>query len=117
LDSTRKLGLNLEKAIEWSKITPPSPIKATPTELARNSDIVSNREIASNRDIAQHPATLSDPAILNNPVTLSNSATFSNPSTRSDADEVMLTSPSQSKDVHITVLPPLLIHLKVKPQQ
>jgi hypothetical protein len=39
LGSTRKLGLNLEKAVKGSKITPPSPIKATPTEIASNQDV------------------------------------------------------------------------------
>jgi hypothetical protein len=63
LGSTRKLGLNLEKAVKWSKFTPPSPIKATPIE------------IASNQDVAR-------------------------PATFSDADDVMLMSASQSKDVH-----------------
>jgi hypothetical protein len=50
--------------VKWSKFTPPSPIKATPTE------------IASDQDIAR-------------------------PATFSDADDVMLTSPSQSEDVHV----------------
>jgi hypothetical protein len=115
--------LNLEKTVKRSKFTPPSPIKATPSELASNCDIVSNRKIISNQDIAR-PATLSDPAILrdsailsnpatisnpailcnsarlSNPATTSDPATFSNPSTLSSADDVMLTSPSKSKDVH-----------------
>ncbi len=99
MGSTRKLGLNLEKAVKRYKFTPPSPIKATPTELTSNSNIVSNPEITSDQDIA-HPATLSNPVILSNPVTLSNPATFRDPSTCSDADDVMLMSPSQSKDVH-----------------
>ncbi len=100
LGSTRKLGLYLEKPIKRSKFTPPSLIKVTPTELASDSDIVSNQEIASNRDIACL-ATLSDPAILSNAATLSNPVTLSNPSTLRNADDVMLTSPSQSEDVHI----------------
>jgi hypothetical protein len=105
LGSTRKLGLNLEKTIKWSKFIPPSWIKATPAELASDSNIVSNRKIASNQDIA-HSATLGDPAILCNsarlsdPWTPSNPATFSNPLTLSNADDVRLTSPSQSMDVH-----------------
>jgi hypothetical protein len=142
LGGTRKLGLNLEKAIKWSKFTPPSPIKAIPSESASNCDIVSNQQISSNQDIAcpaalsdpailcestrlSDPATLSKPAILcnstiiSNPATLSNPAiscdsaklsnpatprdpaTFSNPPTFSDADDVMMTSPSQSKKVHV----------------
>ncbi len=63
MGSTKKLGLNLEKDVKRSKFTPPSPIKATPTEIASNQDVA-------------HPATLSD------------------------ADDVMLISPSLSKDVH-----------------
>jgi hypothetical protein len=142
LGSTREIGLNLEKAVKWSKFTPPSPIKATPSESASDSNILINQKITSNQDIA-HPVALSDPAILrdsaihSNPATLSNpailrnSATFSNPatlsdpailcnsatfrnlaipsnpatfgdpSTFSDADDIMLTSPIKSKDVHV----------------
>jgi hypothetical protein len=121
--STRKLELNLENTVKCSKFTPPSPIKATPSELASNSNIISNWKIASNQDIA-HSATLGNPAILCNsvrlsdPVTLcypvivcdsmrfsnlatpSNPATFSNPLMLSNADDVRLTSPSQSEEVH-----------------
>ncbi len=121
---TRKLGLNLEKAVKGSKFTPPSLIKATPSESSSNSNIVSNRKILSDQDIA-HSATLSNPAILRNsailsdPVTLSNPAilhnyttfgnpatpsnpaTFGNPSVFNNADDVMLMSPSKSKDVHV----------------
>ncbi len=106
MGSPREIGLNLEKAVKWSKFTPPSPIKATPSESARNSNIVSNRKIASNQDIA-HPATLSNLVILCNSVTLSdpatpsNPATFGNPLTFSNADDVMLMSPSKSEDVHV----------------
>ncbi len=88
-----------------SKFTSPSPIKATPSELASNSNIGSNQKIASNQNIAC-PAALSDPVILcysmtlSNPATPSVSATFGDPSMLSDADDVMLTSPSQSKDVN-----------------
>jgi hypothetical protein len=63
LGSTRKLELNLEKTIKRSKFTPPSPIEATPSEIASDQDVA-------------------------------HSATFSNP------DDLMLTSPSQSKDEH-----------------
>jgi hypothetical protein len=105
LGSTRELGLNLEKAVKWSKFIPPSPIKATPSELASDSDIVSNQKINSNWGIAC-PATLSNPAILcnsvilSNPAMISNSATFSDPLRLSKADDVMLTSLSQSEEVH-----------------
>jgi hypothetical protein len=53
-----------------------------------------------------NPATLSNPAIVCNStrfsdlVMPSNPATFSNPLMLSNADDVRLTSPSQSKDVH-----------------
>ncbi len=52
--------------------------------------------------------TLSDPAISRNSVTLSNPArpsdpaTYGDPSTFSNAEDVMLTSPSKSKDVHVS---------------
>ncbi len=142
MGSTRKLGLNLEKAVKQSKFILPSPIKATPSESASNSDIVSGQQTTSKQDIAHlatlsnpaflpksarlsnpvtlsepeilrnsaiisDPATLSNPAISYNSVTLSNPATpsnpaiFGNPSTLSNADDVMLTSPSQSKELHI----------------
>jgi hypothetical protein len=125
-----------------SKFTPPSSIKATPSESASDSNIVSNQQIASDQDIAcpvtlsnpailcksarlSNPVTLSEPAILcnfaiiSNPVTisnpliscdsgtlsdlatLSNPATFSDPSMLSNADDVMLTSPSQSEELHV----------------
>jgi hypothetical protein len=58
--------------------TPPSPIKATPSELTSDSNIVSNQQITSNQDIAR-PATLSDPAILCKSARLSNPATLSEP--------------------------------------
>jgi hypothetical protein len=117
------IGSNLEKTVKWSKFAPPSLIKATPSESTSDSNIVSNQQIASDEDIA-HPATLSEPAILcdsarisnfatlsnpaiscnsatlSNPVTPSDPAIFSNPLTFSDADDVMLTSPSQSKELH-----------------
>jgi hypothetical protein len=56
--------------------------------------------------ILSDPANLSNPAILcnstrlSNPATPSNPMTFSNPLTLSNADDVRLTSPSQSKDAH-----------------
>ncbi len=111
--STRKLGLNLEKAIKRSKFTPPSLIKATPSELTSNSNIVSNQQIASNQDIAC-PATLSNPAILcksarlSNPVTLSepailrDSTIISNPATHSNpaisCDSATLRDPAMPSD-------------------
>jgi hypothetical protein len=124
LGSTREVGLNFEKTVKRSKFTPPSPIKATPSESARDSDIVSDQQIAINQDIARpatlsnpvilcdsaiisNPATLSDPATscdsatLSNPATPRDPATFSDPSTFSDADEFMLTSPSQSEELHV----------------
>jgi hypothetical protein len=124
LGSTREIELNLEKAVKRSKFTLFSPIKANPSESACNSNIGSNWKIASDHDIP-HPATLSNQAILcnstilSNPATVhdpailcnsailsnlampSNLATFGNPSTLSNADDVMLTSPSKIKDVHV----------------
>jgi hypothetical protein len=106
LGSTREIELNLEKAVKWSKFTPPSPIKATPSKSASNNNIVSNRKIASNQNIAR-PATFSDleihcdSATFSNKATPSNPATFGNPSMFSNADDVMLMSPSKSKDVHV----------------
>ncbi len=40
MGSTRKLELNLGETVKRSKFTPPSPIKATPTEIASNQDDV-----------------------------------------------------------------------------
>jgi hypothetical protein len=54
-----------------------------------------------------NPAALSNPMIscnsaeLSNPATPSNPVTFSNPLMFGDADDVMMTSPSQSKEVHV----------------
>ena len=67
---------------------------------------LNNPEILRNFAILSNPATLSDPAISLDSTTLSNPATPSNPATLSDSlmlsetDDVMLTSPSQSEDVH-----------------
>jgi hypothetical protein len=53
-----------------------------------------------------NPATLSDPAIhpdsatKSNPAMFSNSATFSNPLTCGNADDITMTSSSQSKEIH-----------------
>jgi hypothetical protein len=132
-----------KKTVKRNKFTPPSPIKATPSESVSNSDIVSNQKIVSNQGIAcpamfskpailrnsaimsnpanfskpailrdsaniSNPATLSNPAIHCNsatksdPAKFSNSATFSNPSMRGDADDVTMTSSSQSKEIHNT---------------
>ena len=57
MGSTRDIGLNLDKTVKRYKFTPPSPIKATPSELASDGNIVSNWKIVSNQDIAC-PATL-----------------------------------------------------------
>jgi hypothetical protein len=37
---TRELGLNLGETVEKTKLTPPSPLKATTTEIASNQDDV-----------------------------------------------------------------------------
>jgi hypothetical protein len=42
-----------------------------------------------------------DSAALSNPATPSNQATFGNPLTLSNADDIILTSPSQSKELHV----------------
>ncbi len=57
------MGFNLGETVKQSKFTPPSLIKATPTEITRNQDDV-------------HPTS------------------FSN------ADDITMTPPSQSKNVH-----------------
>jgi hypothetical protein len=67
---------------------------------------LSKPAILCNSTIISNPATLSDPAISHDSATLSDPATprdppTSNPSTLSNADDVMLTSPSQSKELHV----------------
>ncbi len=93
-------------------------------EHSATSDVVSDQQIANNQNIAS-PAMLSEPAILcnstiisnlatlsepaifhdsatlSNPATPSNPVTFSNPLTFSNADDIMVTSSSQSKEIHI----------------
>jgi hypothetical protein len=59
-----------------------------------NSTILSNPATLSNLAILKDSMRLSDPAMSSNP------ATFSDPLMLRDADDVRLTSPSQSKDVH-----------------
>jgi hypothetical protein len=76
---------------------------------ARLSDPATLSEPAILRDsvIISNPATLSNPAISRDSVTLSdlaepsNPATFSNPSMFSNADDIMLTSSSQSEELHV----------------
>ncbi len=123
MGSTRDIGLNLDKTVKWNKFTPPSPIKATPSESTSDSNIVRDQQIASDQDIA-NPATLSEPAILldsaklsnrttfsepailcnfatlSDPAMLSDSAIYSDPATFSDADDVTVTSSSQSEEIH-----------------
>jgi hypothetical protein len=78
-------------------------------ESARLSDpaTLSEPAILCNSLIISNPTTLNNPAIshdsakLSNPATPSNPVTFSNPLTFIDADDIMMTSPSQSKDVHV----------------
>ncbi len=48
-----------------------------------------------------NPVILCNSSILTNLATPSNPATFGNPSTLSSADDVILTSPSKIKDVHV----------------
>jgi hypothetical protein len=48
-----------------------------------------------------NPAISHNSATLSNPATPSDPATFSNPSMFSNADDVMMTSPSQSKELHV----------------
>ncbi len=72
-----------------------------------NPATLSKPAILHNSAIISNPATLSNPAIsrnsatLSNPMTPSNPATFSNPLALSNADDLMLTSPSQSKELHV----------------
>ncbi len=63
--------------------------------------IICDSVIISNPETFSDPAISCDSATLSNPATPSNPATFSNLSTLSDADDVMLTSPSQSKELHV----------------
>jgi hypothetical protein len=60
-----------------------------------DSAIISNPVTLSNPAISHDSTTLSDPAMPSNP------ATFSDLSMLSNADDVMLTSPSQSKELHV----------------
>ncbi len=123
MGSTRDIGLNLEKTVKRYTFTPPSLIKATPSESTSDSIIVSDQQIASNQDIA-NPATLSEPAILrdfviisnqvtfsepailrnsatlNNPATPSDPTKYSDPATFSNAGDVTVMSSSQSKEIH-----------------
>jgi hypothetical protein len=72
-----------------------------------NPATLSKLAILRNSAILSNPATLRDPAIsresatLSNPAMPSDTATFGNPLTLSDADDVMLTSPSKREGVHV----------------
>ncbi len=72
-----------------------NPMTLSNPAMLCDSAILSNPATLSNPAISCNSATLSDPAMPSNP------ATFDNPSTFSNADDVMLISPSKSKDVHV----------------
>jgi hypothetical protein len=64
-------------------------------EILCNSAIISDPATLSNPTISRDSATLSDPAMPIDPVTFSYLSMFSN------ADDVMLTSPSQREELHV----------------
>jgi hypothetical protein len=74
---------------------------------AKKADKKPNPAILCDSVILSNPATLSNPAILRDSVTFgdlvrpSNPVTFGTPSMFSNADDIMLTSPSKSDDVHV----------------
>jgi hypothetical protein len=63
--------------------------------ILRNSAIISDPATLSNPVILRDSATVSNPAMPSDP------ATFSDPLMLSNSDDVMLTSPSQSKELHV----------------
>ncbi len=63
MGSTRKVNFSLGETVKKTKVTPPIPIKATPTNIASNPDDVC-------------------------------------PMSASNADDVILTSSSQPKEIH-----------------
>ncbi len=75
--------------------------------ILSNPATLSNPAIFCDSPILSDSATLSDPAIscdsatLSNPAMPNDPAIFGNPLTFSNADDIMLTSPSKSKDVHV----------------
>ncbi len=66
LGSTRKLGLNLEKAVKWSKFTLPSPIKATHTEIACGHNVAHPVTFCNADDIMLMPPSQSKDVHDNN---------------------------------------------------
>jgi hypothetical protein len=71
-----------------------NPANFSKPAILHNSANISNPATPSNWSIHRGPATKSNPAKF------SNSATFSNPLTRGNADDVTMTSSSQSKEIH-----------------
>ncbi len=65
MDSTRKLDIKLGETIKKTKCTPPSPIKATLTTIASNSNDISTTSVSNADDIMM---TFSSPNkdLLNN---------------------------------------------------
>jgi hypothetical protein len=51
LGSTRKVEINLEETIKKMKVTPPSPIKASPTNIASNPDDVCPTSVSDADDV------------------------------------------------------------------
>jgi hypothetical protein len=99
LGSTRDIEVNLKKTVKWNKFTPPSPIKATLSESASDSNIVSDQQIVSNQDIA-HPAMLREQAILRNPAIISNLPNFSEPVIVRDSANISNPATPSNQAIH-----------------
>jgi hypothetical protein len=66
LGSTRKIELNLGETIKKAKFTPPSPIKATPTTVASDSDEVSTLSVSNAGDVAMTSSSQNEELLNNN---------------------------------------------------
>jgi hypothetical protein len=62
--------------------------------------ILCNSAKISNQAFFSEPSILRDYATLSNPATPSDPATYSNPLMFSDADDITVTSSSQSEEIH-----------------
>ncbi len=51
MGSTRKVEYNLGETIKKTKVTPPSPIKATPTNIVSNPDDVCTMSVSNANDV------------------------------------------------------------------
>jgi hypothetical protein len=68
LSSTRKVDIKLGETVEIMKVTLPSPIKATPTTIASDSDDVSTMSVGNADDVMMTSSSQNKEFLNNNSI-------------------------------------------------